>query len=246
MDQSKVITATPRKFSDELASVYEHIDTYHNQVNAEADRSDSKGSAGIITIIFLIFIMSYGALRFLLPATLGESSDGVRLFMQMMVLFAYVLGAVTILLQYISLRDFYKDLTGQIIGIETDTAKDEAKLFEAFEELSTESIQYAANRLDQASSQLGQLRSFLLGAIDKVGIIPGLVATTFAISKIAHSTGFSWVELLSFLMLGIYISMFPITEASIKTKRISVLLNQYLELFRSNGEIREIPVKHTL
>ena len=31
---------------------------------------------------------------------------------------------------------------------------------------------------------------------------------------------------LAFLILGIYISMFPITDASIKTKRLSALLNQ--------------------
>lgn len=34
-------------------------------------------------------------------------------------------------------------------------------------------------------------------------------------------------------------SMFPVFEASIKTKRISVLLNQYLVLFRSNETARE-------
>jgi hypothetical protein len=81
---------------------------------------------------------------------------------------------------------------------------------------------------------MGQIRSFLLGAIEKVGIIPGLLATVFSISKIADSTGFSWIELLSILLAVIYLSMFPIFEASIKTKRLSVLLNQYLELFRSN------------
>lgn len=238
MEQSKTCDATPAKLSGELASVYEHIKTYRNQVNAEADKRDSIGFAGIATIIFLIFLALYGVLRFSLPASVGETSDSVRLFMQMMVLFIYVLGAVTILLQYISLRDFYKDFTGEIIGIAADTSKNEANLFEAFEELSTESIQYVANRLDQTSSQLGQLRSFLLGAIDKVGIIPGLLATIFAISKIADSTGFSWVELLSFLMVVIYISMFPITEATMKTKRVSILLNQYLVLFRSSNELR--------
>jgi len=239
MEQSKACTTAPRKFSDELATVYAHVNTYRNQVNTEADKSDSIGFAGIATIIFLIIIALYGALRFFLPAAMEENSDGVRLFVQMMVLVVYVMGGVTILLQYISLRDFYKDFTGQIIGIASDTAKDEATLFEAFEELSTESIQHVANRLDQASNQLGQLRSFLLGAIEKVGIIPGLIATIFAISKIADSTGVSWVELLSFLMVGIYISMFPITEAVIKTKRVSVLLNQYLVLFRSSDESRE-------
>jgi hypothetical protein len=79
-----------------------------------------------------------------------------------------------------------------------------------------------------------------------VGIIPGLLATVIAISKVADSTGVSWVELLSFLMLGIYMSMFPIFEASIKTKRISVLLNQYLVLFRSSEETNSELQQNTL
>jgi hypothetical protein len=41
-------------------------------------------------------------------------------------------------------------------------------------------------------------------------------------------------------------NMFPIFEASIKTKRISVLLNQYLELFRSSEEINRELQQNTL
>jgi hypothetical protein len=103
-----------------------------------------------------------------------------------------------------------------------------------------ESIKYFANRLDPVSTQLGQIRSFLLGAIEKIGIIPSLLATIVAICKIADSTGVSWLELLSYFMAGIYLSMFSITEASIKTKRISILLNQYLVLFRSNDDSGKI------
>jgi hypothetical protein len=47
-------------------------------------------------------------------------------------------------------------------------------------------------------------------------------------------------------MVGIYMNMFPIFEASIKTKRISVLLNQYLELFRSSEEINRELQQNTL
>ncbi len=149
-----------------------------------------------------------------------------------------MLGGAVILLQYFSVKEIYKDLTGQIIGICADAAKDEAIMFEAFDDLSTQSIEYVANRLEHGSTQLGQIRSFLLGAVEKIGIIPGLLATVIAISKITNSTGASWLELLSVVMLGFYMGMFPITEAAIKTKRISVLLNQYLMLFRSNEAAR--------
>ena len=111
-------------------------------------------------------------------------------------------------------------------------AKDEAAVFEGLDGLSTESIKYVANRLGNSSTQLSQIRSFLLGAIEKVGIIPGLLATVIAISSLADKTGAAWVEILSFFMFGIYLSMLPITEAVLKIKRVSVLLEQYLVLFR--------------
>ncbi|GAA6137524.1 hypothetical protein NBRC116583_12710 [Arenicella sp. 4NH20-0111] len=244
MEQSKVCTATPRKFSDDLTAAYEHINTYRNAVNVDdeqAGKSKSKNIALIAIVAFLIFVgITYAALRFLPPETWGESTEGVRLFLQLVVLLIYILGGGVVLLQYFSVKDIYKDFTGQIIDGAADTANEEATLFEAFDGLSTQSIEYVANRLEDASTRLGQIRSFLLGAIEKIGIIPGLLATVLAINKVADSTGVSWIELLSVLMLGIYVSMFPIFEASIKTKAISILLNQYLELFRSSDESREL------
>jgi len=72
--------------------------------------------------------------------------------------------------------------------------EDKAKLFRALDAYPAQPIQYGANRLEQTATQMGQFRSFLLGAIEKVGIIPGLVATALAISKVATNPGFSWVE----------------------------------------------------
>ena len=156
----------------------------------------------------------------------------------------YLLGPAIVLLQFFSLKKDVKDFTGQISRIGKKSAKNEAVLFEALNELSTESIRYVANTLDQSSNQLRQLRSFLLGTIEKVGIIPGLIATALAISKVADTTGFSWIEMLSFALLGIYLLMFPITTASLKTKRLSDLLNEYLVLFRSNDEPEKIERGH--
>jgi hypothetical protein len=240
MEEIQVSTTAPRKFSDDLTSVYELIKAYRNDVNADdkqADKTKSRDFAGIAAIGLLMIIGAlYAALYFLPPTTWGNNTNHVRVGIQLMVLLVYILGGVVMLLQYRSIKDIYKDFTGQIIDGAAGSAKDEAALFESLNELSAQSIEYVANRLEQASTQLGQIRTFLLGAIEKVGIIPGLLATAIAISKVADSAGVSWIELLSFLMVGIYMSMFPIFEASIKTKRISVLLNQYLVLFRSNDE----------
>ena len=243
MEQTKKGSETSRTFSDELSVVYELIRTYRSKTNAEdklVDKNKSRNLALIVTAVVLLIIAGlYLAIRYLPHTTWGDNTESIRLVLQLIVLLTYVLGGVAVLFQYLSLKDFYKDFTGEVIGFASEASKDEAELFEGLNKLSTESIKYVANRLENSSTQLGQIRAFLLGAIEKIGIIPGLLATLIAIYNVANTTGVSWVEMLSFLMIGIYLSMFPITEASMKIKRVSTLLNQYLVLFRDNASDSE-------
>ncbi len=231
-------------YSAEVSRIYQLIIEYRSEVNSEdtqANKSRFKSLANIVTLCVLLIIVGLlAALYFLPPSTWGDSNEEVRLVLQWMVLFVYAIAAGAILFQYLSVKEFYKDFTGQIIAIIAKAGGQEAELFEKLDVFSTNSIKYVADKFEQTSTQLGSLRSFLLGAIDKIGIIPGLIATVLAISKVADSTGVSWIELLSFVMLGLYISMFPIAEATFKTKRISFLLNQYLALVRSSGESNEV------
>jgi hypothetical protein len=244
MEQSKVCATTSRSFSDDLSAVYADIHSFRNQVSTDyqqAEKGKYKKLAGVAMVVFFIVAGAvYAGLHFIPPETWGGSTETIRLALQLLVLFIYLLAGGVILLQYFSVKELSKDFTGQIIGSAADAAKDEAALFEAFDKRSTESIKYVANRLGHASTQLGQLRSFLLGAIEKAGSIPGLLATVIAISNLANSTGVSWLELLSLFMLGFYMSMFPITEAAIKINGMSVLMNQYLVLFRANDGSGEI------
>lgn len=80
--------------------------------------------------------------------------------------------------------------------------------------------------------QLGFLKAFLIGAIEKVGIIPCLIATALAISKVSASTGFSSIEMVSIILLGFYALIFPITESILRFKHYAFILNRNLELFR--------------
>ena len=244
MEQSQVCGAPSRTLSDDLSSVYDHINTYRTRSKADYERTHKnkrRNFAGTAaTFLFILIGLIYAALYFLPLDTWVTDTGGIRLVLQFVVLLVYVLGGAAILFQYFSAKDLVKDFTGQIINIDARAANNDAALFEALTEHSVESIKYVADSLDHSSVKLGQLRAFLLGAIEKIGIIPGLLATVLAISKLANSTGSHWIEALSFLMLGIYMSMYPITEASIKTKQISVLLNQYLVLLRSNHETTNV------
>ena len=161
-----------RSFSDELLSVYEHISAYRNTVNTRFERTVAKNKfgrgVGIAGTALLIFIGLLLAAMYLLPIEIWVSdTGGIRLGLQLAVVALYLLGPAIVLLQFFSLKKDVKDFTGQIIGFGEKSAKNEAVLFEALNELSTESIRYVANTLDQSSNQLRQVRSFLLGAVEK-------------------------------------------------------------------------------
>lgn len=232
MEQPEECKVTSRTFSDELSDVYESINRYRKRINANDKPVGKKKSKSLMIIVAVIALVIITVANFLTDKTSGEGTETLRLVLQLTVLCSYIVACAAIVFEFRSVKDFFKDFAGEIIGYAADQAKDEATLFEELDEFSTESIKYVANRLENSSKQLGQIPTFLLGAIEKVGIIPGLLATVIAISKVADSTGISWVEMLSFFMAGMYISMFPITEASMKIKRMSVLLEQYLVLFR--------------
>lgn len=238
MEQTNVCERLSESFNEDVSGVYDQIIQYRLNVNADIDYGDFdtpwiKSRLGIVSTVFLLIIFGLlAALYFLPPSVWGNTDDGIRLVLQFMVLTSYVIAGSIVLAHYISFKNMFKDFTGQMVGILNNASKDEAELFTALDTHSVASIRYVANRLEQTATQMGQLRSFLLGSIEKVGVIPGLVATALAISKVAESTGVSWIEALSVGLAGLYFGMFPLAEADLKLKRISVLLNQYLVLVR--------------
>jgi len=239
MEKVNVCERPSNSFSEDVRGVYDQIVQYRLNVTDEADQSWIKPKLGIVSTVFLLIIFgTLASLYFLPPTVWGNSDAEIRLVLQFIVLAAYAIGGGIVLAHFVSFKKQFKDFTGQMIDIMSDTAKDETALFSSLDAYSTPSIQYVANRFDQTSSQMGQLRSFLLGTIEKVGIIPGLIATVLAISKVAESTGVSWIELLSVVLAGFYLGMFPLAEAGIKLKRISMLLTQYLALVRLKEEHR--------
>lgn len=236
------LTETPgARFKEDVSGVYEHIIQYRAKMNLAADESETpwiKSRLGIATIIVIaILAVLIGAMHFLPPTVWGNTEERIRLVVQLIVLCVYLMAGGIIVAHYISLKRMFTDIAGQMVGILKDVSKDETELFSSLDAYSVASIRYVANRMEQTASQLGLIRSFLLGAIDKVGIIPGLVATALAISKVAQSNGFSWVEVLSVSLVALYVMMFPIFEADMKLKRVSMLLDQYLVLVRGEEAI---------
>lgn len=229
---------------DDIPAVFELIGIYRNRANLQFEQAETpwyKSFSNLSLVALLIIIGGLlAALHFLPPTIWGDSNEGIRTTLQIIVLFVYVLGGSVLILQLMSIKRVYRNFTGQVFGIVEEVSEHNVSLFKSLDSLQPQAVQYVASQLEQASSDLGVARSALVGAVEKVGIIPGLITAMFAISKVAATTGVSWIELVSFFMLGLYLSMLPIISAGIKTKRLSNLLNQYLTLIRHKQKALEL------
>ena len=219
--------------SDDVAAVFNIIKEFRaNQLKMqEAQKSTNSSKLLIPSIIFtVISILIITVLLFFLPqGTFDSTADKIRFFGQLGVIGVYCFGGVMVLSQYSSIKSFFKDPAGDLWDDIRETTSSEVLMFEKLDSLSIEAIEYTSKKIHSSSTNLDKLRSFLVGAIDKVGVVPGLVASALAISKVSVSGGFSWVEVLSVMLLGFYIMMFPLMEASMVFKRYSLILNEYLE-----------------
>jgi len=221
-----------KDISSEVIALFGFIRNYREKRNSAKEISTggrAERLAKIVTISTVTILISlFIALKLLPESTWGGTEEEIRLTIQVMVLFVYLLAGVTVLLQYLSVKGFFNNFTGELVDITEESIKDEVELMKQLDSLSTQSIDYVAKRLERVANDLGFIRSFLLGAIEKVGIFPGLIATIVAITKVAESTTHSWIEFTSIGLLGMYLFAFPAASSVIKFRNLAFILNQYL------------------
>lgn len=82
---------------------------------------------------------------------------------------------------------FFKNPTAQLLQVFESGAIKEISSMNSFEDISLETVEYLSNRLLLAKEQLHRRMAYLMGAVDKVGILPGLVASFLALNKILES-----------------------------------------------------------
>jgi len=217
--------------SEDVAAVFRIIKEFRAGQLTE-EKSQNKRSRKE-TIFKTLKVLAFASvLIFILALTLifssGSIQEKARLTVQVIIISSYIGAGAAILMQFRS--PFFKDPTGDIMDEMGEYAAAEVGMFKEFDQLSTESIQYVAKRLQSSSTQLDRLRSFLVGSIEKIGVIPGLLASVLALSKVVSSgSGFSWLEALSVVLMLLYFMMFPLMEASIKFERLALILEEYLE-----------------
>ena len=236
-EELKELEQPAKELSGEVTIVYALIRNYRARRRVSLLESEGSRLELITKTLTLIALAAIAvllmALKFLPETTIDYSSEEIRQVLQIMVLSVYALGAITMRFQYVSAKSLFRNFTGKLIDTAEEVSKDDVALFKQLDSLSTKSIKFVTIRLKQIAEQLGTMRSFLLGAIDKVGIIPGLIAAIVAINKIPGGGAFSWVEGLSFALVGIYAAIFPMTSAAYKLKNLASVLDQYLIQERS-------------
>lgn len=87
----------------------------------------------------------------------------------------------------IPMLKFFRNPTGDLLKILESSASKEVSSMTGLAPVSTEAIQYVADRLILAKQQLNARMAFLVGAVEKVGLLPGVVASLLALSKVSEA-----------------------------------------------------------
>jgi hypothetical protein len=106
------------------------------------------------------------------------------------------------------------------------------ELAESFHKFTEQQLHYAKERISLERSHMKARVGMLVGALEKVGIIPVLVTWILASYKyIANGTiTFDKIDWLVYLLLGLYVVMLPILSFAHKLERYLLLVNTALEI----------------
>lgn len=151
-------------FKEDVSGVYDQIIQYRNNVSVAANQGFNppwiKFRLGLVTTVFLLLLLGlFAALKFLPSTTWVGTEDRIRLVIQFAVFAAYIIAGGIVLAHFVSLKNMFKDFTGQMVGLLDNASKGETALFSRLDSYSITSIRYIASRVEQSTAQIGQLRS---------------------------------------------------------------------------------------
>ncbi len=86
---------------------------------------------------------------------------------------------------------FFKNPTGQLLQSFEESAANELATINSLSNVSPETIEYLSDRLILAKDQLNKRMAFLIGAVEKIGLLPGLVASLLALSTLSKTEPFA-------------------------------------------------------
>lgn len=110
----------------------------------------------------------------------------LKVFLLILTLFFYLIAIAWQLLLVTPILKFFKDPTGNFLTDLELSVSREISSMTSLASVSNNSIQYVHDRLVLVNSQLNTRMAFLLGAVEKVGVLPGVIASLFALSKMSE------------------------------------------------------------
>jgi len=144
----------------------------------------------------------------------------------------FILSALVYIVKDVDgIRIFFKDETVNILRSMKGYSKREAQLLESFSQYSVVSLRYAATRLTDLGDSVNSAVGLLVGAISKIGFIPGIVAIILSMSKLSDSDVYIY-DVLALTVCALYFVCFKIAPAEIFLKRYALLINFHLEHMR--------------
>ncbi len=193
------------------------------------------GDDRIIKIMsaYFVFFLAFVGVLWYSPLLDYAGEAKARLIVQILMIVFYITSAIVFTIQLLYLKKGFVNPVSDFLDLAEHSVHAELKVFKQLNGLSTESIQYLAARFTLGNEQLSRAMNVLVGAIEKVGVLPGLIASFLALSKVSEASGFSTLEYISFAFLGIYFVSFPIIFTAVKFQHFSFILNQYLKIYRN-------------
>lgn len=138
----------------------------------------------------------------------------------------------------IPILKFFRNPAGDLLKVVESDASKEVSSMTGLASVSTEAIQYVADRLVLAKQQLHARMAFLVGAVEKVGVLPGVVASLLALSKVSETEMFKsnneslyvYIALAFFVLYGFAVVGLMICQ---KFEICAGVLQHYLQ-YRAN------------
>lgn len=246
MGESNAVTNTDekKKLTSEVTELMELIRVHESNVKeAHRDLEEEKAeklskfalivSGSLIGIIFLI--AKYTPHKFWLKF------QNPIVILQLLTLFLYLVAFIYILIELrnskVLFRPFWNPTSSSIKSL-SKTMQLETTLFRKLDSFSIASIQYTSKRLKLHYERVSQLKLYCIGAIEKVGLLPGFIAAIAAL--VAALNGQNWVFLYMLslsigILVGFYLALIPMLFASLNMKQYGAMLEQYLFLQRDIG-----------
>jgi hypothetical protein len=181
---------------------------------------------------FWLMFSFFGVAMIIAVSTKVEVYDWQKPIALILVLLAQISGLLYQLSFVFEAFKIFKAPARHFLEPVTESSVRDFELAESFSRFTESQLYYAKERLSLESKHMRSRISLLVGALDKVGIIPVLVAWILASYKyIADgSIAFEQIDWLVYGLLGLYLVTLPILFFVHKLERYLLLVNTAIEI----------------